>query len=115
MKFLSLVSSLGLAAALALTSAASAQTKVGSQSVSEGDMSAVRTHCNELAAGQPSSGAGAATPTAPPVSDAAPATGGAEGSAGVESPATGAAAGATTTLDLAAITLEDCRAANLMQ
>jgi uncharacterized low-complexity protein len=115
MKFPSLVSLLGVAVALALTSAASAQTMVGSQSFSEGEMSAVRTHCNELAAAQPSSGAGAATPAAPAAPDAAPATGGAEGSAGAESPATGAAAGATGALDIAAITLEDCRAANLVQ
>lgn len=96
MKFTALVSPLALAAALALTSAANAQTTVGDQDVSEADLPLVEAHCEALAAAE-----------AAPDTDDVPAD---------EDDEEGAPDGElTATVDLNAITLIDCQEAGIVE
>ncbi len=125
----SLVSPLALAAAatLALSSASFAQTTVGDQQISDEDLPAVTEHCTMLAdegaaagdaAGADAAGAAGAEADAAAAADAnagATADNGADGAADAGAAEADAGAEAGTTLDLEAITLEDCRAAGLVE
>lgn len=143
MSFRTLASPLALATALALSSTAFAQTMVGDQEISEADMPAVTEHCEMLAteapaAGDAAAGGAAAGDAAGDAAAGGAAAGGdaaaagdaaagdtmaadttAEGDAAAGAETTdpmaegGAAAGGETTLDLEAITLEDCEAAGI--
>lgn len=124
----SLVSPLALAAAatLALSTASFAQTTVGDQQISDEDLPAVTEHCIMLAdegAAAGDVGADEVRAAEAEADGAADVDAGAAADAGAADDAAGmdagedAAAGAEagTTLDLEAITLDDCQAAGLVE
>lgn len=104
------VSPIALALGLALTGAAAAQTMVGDQNISEADLPRVQEHCDVLLADE-------AVATAPTTNDETAST---DSSTDVDENAPDAADGSDTAtepgdLNFLAITLEDCRAAGLVE
>lgn len=91
----------GLALALFAGSLANAQETVGGQPIAQEDMIVVQDHCNDLVRA-----ASGAEPGAGPQGTAPHSEGGAAGST---------LGNDTSGLDLAAITLEDCQAAGIVE
>lgn len=112
MKTRTFASPLALVAALALTTAAGAQTLVGNQDISDADLPEVQAHCDSLAAAGDAGGA----PADDAAVDDAPAEAqppeGLDVPAEAEDAAPGEAVGVG--IDFTAITLEDCIAAGLV-
>lgn len=106
----SMISSLALTAAMLLSTGAWAQTMVGQQSVSADDLPKVQAQCNTLAGvdnqslASDSNGDGA---------EDTPADG--AGDLGTDSETPNGTDQATSTIDLSLITIEDCKAAGLVQ
>jgi hypothetical protein len=105
----SMISSLALTAAMLVSTGAWAQTMIGQQSVSAEDLPKVQAQCNTLAGVDKNSMASETEQT-----DGAEADGAGDSTTG-ETEVPNGTDQATSTVDLSLITIEECKAAGLVQ
>ena len=113
------LSTIALLAGLTMGGSAFAQTQVGNNDVSDADLPYVQQHCDALRLADMNESATASTTPADEATDAAE-EGDANADATADSEPTGieadtAARNSSTTVDLDTITLDDCRAAGLVE